>query len=105
MSKNPELNAAIQRLNRLSDDLEALIHRRHRAMDARATDAAPRDSGSLKVTPLDPRRGSIPDGRRAVDGRGMPLAFGPSDPKLGEHTIEQFNALGRRLRGEKGEKR
>ncbi len=38
MSKNRELDAALQRLNRLSNDLEALIHRRARAMDS-----APRD--------------------------------------------------------------
>ena len=89
----PELDAAIERLNRLSDEFERLIAKRHRAMDSATTNV---------VTPLDPRRGgSIPDGRRAVDGKGTPLAFGPSDPKLGEHTIEQFNALGRRLRGEK----
>ena len=53
------------------------------------------------VFPIDPRSGSIPDGTPAVDGKGTPLGFGPSDPKLGEHTIEQFNKLGRRLRGEK----
>ncbi|MBZ5667539.1 MAG: hypothetical protein LAO30_23440 [Acidobacteriia bacterium] len=36
MSKNRELGAAIQRFNKLGDELEALVHRRKRALDAAA---------------------------------------------------------------------
>jgi hypothetical protein len=57
-----------------------------------------------EVPLIDPRRsGPIPDGTAAVDGRNTPLAFGPSDPQFGDHVIDEFNKLGRRLRGEEKE--
>jgi hypothetical protein len=84
MSKNQELDATLRRLNRLSNDLEALIHRRARAMDS-----APRDefdelrrsvdayfNSGLRSPAVDRKLGAAL-AQRAPDGSGpRPAASG-----------------------------
>jgi hypothetical protein len=102
MSKNPKLDRQDkQRLNQLLDDLDALIARRTRRLNATEEAARAFDS----VTPFDPRTQPVPDGRRRVDKQGTPFAFGSQPSRLGETMIEEFDALGRRLRGESKRKR
>ena len=101
MSKNRELDATLQRLHRLSDDLEALIRRRTRALDAaRAKDADPGGAGGATVTPLDPRRGVVRSSEYSAAHISRLLGAN-GDPKLGTDTMQENADRGRRLRGER----
>lgn len=68
MGKSQELDAALRRLNGLSNDLEALIHRRSKALDARATepDVQGAEREALMGTP--PESESLEELTRSMDG-------------------------------------